>query len=65
MDHRSFELNFEVNAIIYDTTFSKKLRRVFFEDLKSAEKLDAKRWYKRSALTQLPEKIARLLSPSL
>ena len=36
MDHRSFELNFEVNAIIYDVTFAKKMRKVFFEDLKYA-----------------------------
>ena len=65
MDHRSFELNFEVNAIIYDEAFSKKLRQVFSEDLKHTKKLDAKRWYKRSLLTQFPEKVARLLSPSL
>jgi cardiolipin synthase len=65
MDYRSFELNFEVNAIIYDEAFSKKLRNVFYEDIQHAKKLDAKRWYKRSLLQQFPEKIARLLSPSL
>lgn len=65
MDHRSFELNFEVNAIIYDEAFSKKLRKVFVEDIKYATRLDAERWYKRSLLTQFPEKLARLLSPTL
>ena len=65
MDHRSFELNFEVNALIYDSTFSEKMRQVFFEDIKSAELLDPERWYKRSFITQFPEKIARLFSPSL
>jgi cardiolipin synthase len=65
MDYRSFELNFEVNAIIYNEAFSKKLRNVFYEDIQHAKKLDAKRWYKRSLLQQFPEKIARLLSPSL
>ncbi|MEO8712671.1 MAG: cardiolipin synthase [Parafilimonas sp.] len=65
MDHRSFELNFEVNAIIYDAPFAKKLRKVFSDDIKHAKKLDAKRWYKRSLLEQFPEKVARLLSPSL
>ncbi|MEP7229164.1 MAG: cardiolipin synthase [Ginsengibacter sp.] len=65
MDHRSFELNFEVNAIVYDTNFAQQLRRVFHEDLQFSEKLDPERWYKRTALEQLPEKIARLLSPSL
>jgi cardiolipin synthase len=65
MDHRSFELNFEVNAIIYDAPFAERMRNVFFDDLKYAEKLNAKQWYERSLLTQLPEKLARLLSPSL
>lgn len=65
MDHRSFELNFEVNVIIYEASFAEKLRKVFFEDLKYAEKLNAEEWFKRSLLTQLPEKLARLLSPSL
>ncbi len=65
MDHRSFELNFEVNAIMYDKPFAKKLQKVFIEDIKHAKKLDARHWYKRSLLTQFPEKIARLLSPSL
>jgi cardiolipin synthase len=65
MDHRSFELNFEVNAIIYDAPFAEKMRAVFFEDMKFTEKLNAEEWYQRSILTQLPEKFARLLSPSL
>ena len=65
MDHRSFELNFEVNAIIYDEAFSKKLRKAFIEDIQYATRLDAERWYKRSLLTQFPEKLARLLSPTL
>lgn len=65
MDHRSFELNFEVNAIIYDAAFAEKMRTIFFEDLKNAEKLNAEKWYKRSFFTQLPEKIAKIFSPSL
>src|SRR5204863_7473965 len=52
MDHRSFEINFEVNAIIYDEAFSKKMRKVFAEDVKYATRLDPKRWYERSLLTQ-------------
>ncbi|MBC8047406.1 MAG: cardiolipin synthase [Fimbriimonadaceae bacterium] len=65
MDYRSFELNFEVNAIIYNKTFSKKLRTVFFDDLEHAVKLDAKKWYKRPVYIKLAEKIARLFSPAL
>ena len=63
MDHRSFEMNFEVNAIIYDRPFAEQMRQVFFNDLKDSEKIDAERWYKRPAYEQFPEKIARLFSP--
>ena len=65
MDHRSFELNFEVNAIIYDQPFAEQMRKVFFDDLKNTQKIDPERWYKRPAYEQFPEKIARLFSPIL
>ena len=65
MDNRSFELNFEVNVILYDQAFSEKLRSVFFKDLEDAEKIDADRWCCRPAYRQLPEKLARLFAPVL
>lgn len=63
MDHRSFELNFEVNVIVYDRQFAEQMRKVFFNDLNDAEKIDPESWYKRPAYQQFPEKIARLFSP--
>jgi cardiolipin synthase A/B len=65
MDYRSFELNFEVNVLLYDEPLSQQLRTVFFDDLESAEKIDQKRWCERPAYKQLPEKLARLFSPVL
>lgn len=65
MDHRSFELNFEVNSIIYDEEIGKHLTRIFNEDLKSAERIDYEIWKERGFLKELPEKFARLLSPLL
>jgi cardiolipin synthase len=62
MDYRSFELNFEVNVMLYDIIFSEKLRNVFFKDLEDAEKIDKEAWCKRPAYKQLPERIARLFS---
>ena len=62
MDHRSFELNFEVNVILYDRKFSEQLRTVFFKDLEDAEKIDKDAWCQRPAYRQLPERIARLFS---
>lgn len=63
MDYRSFELNFEVNVNIYDRPFAEQMRKVFFDDLKDAKKIDAEKWYKRPAYQQFPEKFARLFSP--
>jgi cardiolipin synthase len=65
MDHRSFELNFEVNSIIYDETIGKQMTRIFYEDLKFAERIKLDDWQNRTFLTILPEKLARLLSPLL
>jgi cardiolipin synthase len=65
MDHRSFELNFEVNSMIYDEAISQQLRNAFYNDLKYAERIDPERWNNRKIYRQLPERIARLVSPLL
>jgi cardiolipin synthase len=65
MDHRSFELNFEVNSMIYDTHTAKQLRDAFYNDLKDSVKINPKQWDKRPAYKQLPERVARLMSPLL
>ena len=65
MDYRSFELNFEVNAVVYDSTLAKKMRQVFFDDLQEAVKIDKDAWLSRKWYKKFPEKIARLFSPVL
>ena len=65
MDYRSFDLNFEVNAIIYDADFSEELATIFMDDLKEAERVNPEEWYNRPAHVQLLEKTAGLLSPVL
>ena len=65
MDRRSFDLNFEVNAIFYDTKTANELRTVFFNDLQSSEKINKEQWIQRKWHVQFPEKLARLLSPVL
>jgi cardiolipin synthase len=62
MDHRSFELNFEVSSMIYDLATATELRKVFYEDIKNAKKVNPKTWERRPFFKQLPEKVARLLS---
>lgn len=65
MDYRSFDLNFEVNATVYSKSVAEELRRVFYEDLEDAEKIDPKAWARRPKFQQLMEKVARLVSQLL
>lgn len=65
MDQRSFDLNFEVNAIVYNKEIAEQLRDAFYEDIKDAEKIDHDRWSKRKTYIKLMEKTARLVSPML
>ncbi|WP_062543415.1 phospholipase D-like domain-containing protein [Rufibacter tibetensis] len=65
MDNRSFELNFEENAVIYDVTTSQQLREMFYQDLKYSDKINPEAWRERSHVKQFFEKLARLLSPLL
>lgn len=65
MDYRSFDLNFEVNAIVYDSGVANELAGVFYADIAAAEKIDPAVWEDRPAWKQLIEKTARLLSPML
>ncbi len=65
MDTRSFELNFEVNAIIYDKEIATELSNAFYEDLKDAEKINKNDWKNRPWYEILTDKVAKLLSPML
>lgn len=65
MDIRSFDLNFEVNAIVYDQEISTELRSIFYEDLKNSIKLDVEVWANRSGLRKFLERTVRLVSPLL
>src|SRR5690606_18857235 len=47
MDHRSFDLNFEVNSIIYDETIGRQLAKVFHKDLLEAQRIDLEQWQHR------------------
>src|SRR5690606_31683019 len=60
LDSRSFELNFEVNALVYDKELAVKLQEVFFEDLKDSEKLDKESWQRRSLFQRVGGKALRL-----
>lgn len=65
MDYRSFDLNFEVNAMVYSTDITRQLKEVFEKDLEASELIDAAEWLSRPKYMKLWEKMVRLLSPFL
>ena len=65
MDYRSFDLNFEVNALIYDVSVAQRLRDTFYQDISHGEEIMLERWLARPIYKQMAERIARLLSPML
>jgi len=65
MDYRSFNLNFEINALLYSKQQATILKSHFLNDLKDSEKMNLKRWSERSSLTKFKESISRLFAPLL
>lgn len=65
LDIRSFKLNFEVNAFIYDKEVNEKLADNFINDLKYCKEITIEEYGKRSKIVKLKESFSRLLSPIL
>ncbi|NLI91721.1 MAG: cardiolipin synthase [Peptococcaceae bacterium] len=64
-DIRSFKLNFEVNAFIYDISISKKLHQAFIKDLEYCSEITLEKYNNRPNLIKFKESISRLLTPVL
>ncbi|MDB5083536.1 MAG: clsA, partial [Bacilli bacterium] len=60
LDIRSMEINFEVNAMIYDSEICRKLTNDFFADLKQSLLISSVHWNKRSLAARFAESFARL-----
>ena len=65
MDNRSFTLNFEVNAFIYDEAIAAQLKEAFIQDMKVSYRLTEDLYNKRSLWIKFKEGISQLLSPIL
>lgn len=65
MDIRSFSLNFEVNAILYDGSKAKEMTEYFREDLKKSKQITKNMYLGRDLLVRFKEQVSRLLSPLL
>jgi len=65
MDIRSFKLNFECNAFIYDQAVTMKLEEQFLHDIENSTRIEYEGYMKRGNLTKIRESLSRLLSPLL
>jgi len=64
-DNRSFNINFEINALMYDVEQSKLLKAQFIKDLEDSEIIDFENWKQRPKVGKLIESFSRLWAPML
>lgn len=65
MDIRSFELNYEINTIIYDKYLTHKLNEIFLADLKDSREYTLTEYDSQTMYNKILNGIARLLSSIL
>lgn len=65
LDIRSFKLNFEMNAFIYDEDTAAELADIFGDDAESCRELTMEDYRNRPLFNRFRESISRLLSPIL
>jgi cardiolipin synthase len=62
-DVRSFRLNFEANAFLYDAEFAEKLKQSFLDDIPRCTEITVESYGKRSRWIRAKEQVSRLFSP--
>lgn len=65
MDIRSFDLNFEINAFVYDKQTNAELNAVFINDLEFSKEVLLAKWNTRSKKRIVVESLMRLIAPIL
>src|SRR5690606_11533556 len=65
MDYRSFNINFEINAMIYNEHLSLELKQHFMDDLNDSLQLEPSVWKKRPKIQKFKESYSRLWAPLL
>lgn len=65
MDFRSFELNFEVNAFMYNKEIATELRKAFEHDITLSTELTKARYANRSFWIKMKEGFSKLITPIL
>jgi cardiolipin synthase len=65
LDIRSFSINYEISAVIYDAQLAQELEAAFVHDRQACRRFQLGEYESRSLLIQLRDSIARLLLPLL
>ena len=65
MDIRSFSINYEVNAVLYDAQFSQRLAQDFLADQQDCIEFSLHEYERRRLFVRLRDSVARLFSPML
>ncbi len=65
IDERSFNINAEVNAFIFNKEKSLELKRQFEADLHLSEEINLETWNQRSGFRKLQESVFRMVAPLL
>lgn len=63
MDIRSFEVNFEVSAFIYDRKLTAQLEETFLRDLRQSRQINPRQWESRPKTQKFIEFLSSLFSP--
>ena len=64
-DFRSFEHNFEFNALIYSKELNQKMKDIFVADMEQCSRLVLSKWKQRPLSQKALESVVRLISPIL
>ncbi len=62
-DVRSFNINFEINTLIYDKNFAETCRNTFFNDITCCNEITLAEYKKRGFYQKLFETLCRLIAP--
>jgi cardiolipin synthase len=65
MDIRSFNQDFEANALIYDKDIARQLKQDYEDDIGNSKEIFLEDWEQRRVVDKVQESVARIFSPLL
>ena len=65
LDIRSFQLNFEINAIIFDEIVAKEQERIFEKDIENCNLVTLEEYQNRGRIIRIKEALISLIAPIL